>query len=162
MLALLWTVVGIGLSGLLIYGGLSYFQGTGPERMRIKEAATSSFYGLASAYQAYVNSNNASPASGSWNTQLIPTYLTELKYPLYPTSGFTWSFNTDATYGDYFCLSGSMTSVQCNGMADASSKFPVNSYVVNATSCSTRTAVTCASIGSWPATVYVTYWLRGA
>ena len=165
MIALIWAVIGIGLVGALLYGGISYFQGTAPERLRIKEAMIAEVEAEAAAYQAFISANGIAPTS--FTTQIVGYYLPERKLPI---SGMTWSDGVDATYGNYICLTGSVSSVGCKGLEDvgtaatvnATTPFPTNAYVLNFTSCTTRTAVTCASNSTWPTTAYVTYWLRGS
>lgn len=158
MAALLWAIVGIGLVGALLVGGVSLFQATGSERLRVKEAMVAEVNAESAAHQAFLNANGF--AATNYATQIVGYYIMERKLPV---SGMTWSNGNDATYGYYICLSGSVpSSASCNGLADASSSFATSSYYINSTSCVTRSNVACSSIGTWPSTMYITYWLRGS
>jgi hypothetical protein len=157
MTALIWVVIGIGMAAALLFGGTSYFNATSATRTQIKDKTVYAFQGLTGAYRAYVNANGISPTSADWQTQLIPGYTTALKYP---ADGLTWTFNTDVTHGDYFCLSGSMAKNVYDGITDAATAFPSSSYFVNTSACAARS--TSAAPGSWPSTLYITYWLKGS
>ena len=90
--------------------------------------------------------------------QLVPTYLKEIKYPV---SGMSCTFGADASYGYYFCYysaSSTITQAAYNGFSDASASFPASSYYVSKTACDTRSNTTPSS---WPAALYVTYFLMG-
>jgi hypothetical protein len=157
MMALVWIVIGIGLVSALLLGGTSLLQGTGPLRSQIKETSTSMFHALASAYQSYYAANRVAPTTAAWQTQLVPSYITELKTPI---TGLTWTFNTDVTHGDYFCLYGSMPQTTYLGLSDAATNFPTSSYILNTTACGQRSNSSAPS--SWPTTVYITYWVKGS
>jgi len=164
MTALVWAVIGIGLSAALLFGGISYFQNVGPSRSQTKETVIAAFQALASAYRAYISANNIAPTTGAWQTQLMPTYISELKYPI---SGMTWSYGADgaaqcsgASCGNYFCLSGSVSQAVYKGFNDASGSFNANAYIIDTSACAARTNA--GAPASWPANIYVTYWLQGA
>lgn len=157
MIALVWSIIGIGLVAALLFGGMSLFNTNAANMGQIKDNATSAFYGLASAYHAYVKANDVSPSTGSWQTELVPGYITELKTPV---SGASWSYGYDATYGYYFCLSGSMPQAAWDGMYAAIGNFPSSSFYINITGCTTRS--TSSKPSSWPTTLYAAYWVRGS
>lgn len=157
MMALVWTVIGIGLVAALLFGGASLFTPNAATLTQIKDNSTSAFQGMASAYQAYVNANDIPPTTADWQTQLVPGYLPELKQPV---SGATWSYGYDATYGYYFCLSGSLPQTAWDGLYATIGNYPTNAFYLNVTSCTTRS--TSAKPSSWPSTLYATYWLRGS
>jgi hypothetical protein len=157
MLAIILVLVGVALAGLLVYGNSTSLQNSSPVRSQIKENTITAIYGLASAYQAYYNANGVAPTAGACSsTALVPTYITEIKYP---ASGLSCSFGTNATYGNYFCYSGSVSQQAYNAFVDATASFPTSSYILGTTGCAERTTDTAPT--TWPATIYLTYWLLG-
>jgi hypothetical protein len=69
---------------------------------------------------------------------------------------------TGASCGDYFCYHGTNVSQAAyNGFGDAKASFPAGSYVIGTTKCGEH-GTTDAAPASWPATVYITYWLQGS
>ena len=168
MLALIMTVITVVLVSFFLYAGTSVLQSASPIRSQTKENTISAFQGLAAAYQAYMSANGVSPNTSGSNPvacnnaqfMLVPTYLKEIKYPVTIT-GMSCYFGNDATYGDYFCYytaSSAITQVVYNGFSDAASSFPTNSNYISKTACDLRANTTPAT---WPAALYVTYFLQG-
>lgn len=172
MFAIVLVLIGIGLAASLLYAGTTIFQGSSSTRVQAKENMISAMYGLASAYQAYTAANGSALTAGACSsTQLVPAYLSEVKFPV---SGMSCTFGTDGanlcsgvSCGDYFCYSGSVTQAAFRGFQDAgnttgsgniASAFPASSYYISSSACGLRANTT---PGSWPSNVYVTYWLLG-
>lgn len=157
MMALVWSVIGIGLVAALLFGGISLFNPDASTLAQVRDNTTSAFQGVASAYHAYVNANDVAPTTAGWYAELVPGFLPDVKYPIPDT---LWSYGTDVTYGDYFCLYGTMSIVAYNGALTAAANFPTNVLVVSPGACGERSAV--LVFGGFPRSIYITYWLRGS
>ena len=151
MLALVWVLVGIGLTAAMIFGGISLFDGRSSTQLQVKETTTAMFQALVGGYRSYRAANDTPVTTSNWSTELVPHYVPELKVPV---SGWTWTFNS--TGNPYFCLYGSMSRSAYEGVAAAAAEFSSSVFFVNTTACGSNTN---AVPGSYPATVYVNYYL---
>ncbi len=168
MQSLLFAIAAVALCGAMLYGGTSIFKNDAPARVQAKNNIIAVFHEAASTYQAYLRANNVPPVytanaatdavttAGTWYAQLVPGYIPDLKIPL---NGLTWRYGNTATDGNYFCLYGPVPQAWGNGASDTVANFPANSFIVDATACGVRSGT---PPSSWPATLYLTYWLKGS
>ena len=161
MSQLVWVIIGIGLLAAAFAAGQNYVSPDGQAQREMREKIVYGFHSMSAAYNDYTAANNTPPSLSGWQSQLVPAYL---NLPI-PVAGATWTMGNDATYGDYFCLTVSLTSAQYSAALklynNANNYFAPNSFILNTSgNCGSRYAN--LYMGSiWPASFDLTYWLAG-
>lgn len=164
MTILVWTIIGIVAAASLFAAGQGYVNLDSTVRREARDRVVFAFHSMIDAYNDYYTANQTPPLVASWQSQLVPNY-TSMPIPL---GGMSWSFANDATYGDYFCLSGNVNKAQNDGInlitsTNSSTHFPASIFVIAYNACGKRSTDALGSAPvSWPGAIYVTYWLAGS
>lgn len=152
MINFVLTILSIALTAAVLYASVTYLAPGRPVITLTYNLATQGFPALGTAFSDFKSANGGvAPAVSTWETQLTPTYTF---LPAAP-KGMSWSYGTDGT-GYWFCLSGSVSQPQYDGLAQAAQVFSVQQYFIGSTCGITANA---AAPATWPATLAATYWV---
>lgn len=167
MAQLFLVMVSISLLAILLVAGANYVQPSANVRIDMRDKTVVALQSLSGAYRAYKTSNRAPPPVASWESVLVPHYTEKWSSSRLSHGGL--SYAKDATHGHYFCYTGSaVTSVEHDGLLEVPDQFPSDTggvpeqkiVVISYNACGKRSDdVLGATPASWPAVVYVTYWL---
>ncbi|MBY0431251.1 MAG: hypothetical protein K2Q10_08640 [Rhodospirillales bacterium] len=97
------SILAIGLSGVVIYGGSQYVAERPFADEQMKMTLQQAFQALQGGFLGYRTANGAPPPEDDWEKALAPRYMNMPKAP----EGLTWRYGVED--GHYFCLEGRFT-----------------------------------------------------
>jgi hypothetical protein len=157
MLSLLLTLMSIGLLAVMVVTSVSYLPLDEDVILGTGDMVHNGLIALQTGYNNYVSATGSTPTSNNWTSILTPEYVF---LPATP-KGMSWSYTSGAPYGsatgNYFCLSGSITAAQYQGIVNQESQFSSQAYFISSTCGATTNA---PAPGNWPANVAITYWVH--
>ena len=153
MLNILLSIIAIALAAIVIAGGSWYFDSGIAVRKEAELMATSGFGALTSGYNAYRSSNQQILPQTDWQKTLTDDFIYMPNKP----ANMDWSYKYDTmTPTDHwFCLSGTITARQYQGLVKAKGKLSLdNTFLGSACGQNNYEAIPPAS---FPTAVALTY-----
>lgn len=152
MPSLVITIIALALFAALTLAGMNYVDGDVGSRSQTRMLAMTGFTQLGNAFISYREDEGAAPPTSNWQSALFPTYGNE---PTAPTN-LSYSYGRDGSGGHWFCLSGSASEAQYQGLSSLSNTLSPSAYFIGS-SCGITTDG--AAPSTFPATVAATYWV---